>query len=112
MRKMKNIQSTKLRHRNEASFFSSFFIVWFYSHTLYSPSIPSDPYLPWFNCAQQLAMSVPPGLGKTHFIVGYSPETAKPTPERKPESTTCQSGDCKAYFTPNNVGALSINCIN
>lgn len=62
------------------------------------PFIPSNPYIPWLNCAQQLAMNVPTALGKTHFILGYTPEK-----ETKVSSTPI---DAKQTYVTNNSCAL------
>lgn len=63
--------------------------------------VPNDPYVPWLNCAQQLAMNVPPALGKTHFILGYSPDKKPiPSPEKKITTPTESTGNCTVFFSP------------
>lgn len=71
-------------------------------YNTYNAFIPNDPYLPWLNCAQQLAMNVPSAFGKTHFVIGHTPEK-KPQPvttNSESRAVTNPNSDCVAFFTP------------
>ena len=63
--------------------------------------VPNDPYVPWLNTAQQLAMNVPPTFGKTHFVIGYTPEhKIEPKITTAPVATRETASSGVAFFTP------------